>query len=152
MLVAFLHSPLVPLADVRGIDAELFADQLGPGLGPQIGEVVVSFPFVVPLGALVLADQHERGQEDRLERDDQRQQAERETVERVLGPDVVPSPGPNVLLCWSEAGQQRGARQAGPRPRLSERGASSGRIRDDDFVPNGTVRAVWAKVRLLSIL
>jgi hypothetical protein len=35
---------------------------------------------------------------------------------------------------------------------LSERGASSGRIRDDDFVPNGTVRTVWAKVRLFSVL
>lgn len=49
MLVAFLHPLLVPLADVRRIDAKLFADQLLPGLGPQIGEVVVSFPFVVPL-------------------------------------------------------------------------------------------------------
>jgi len=36
--------------------------------------------------------------------------------------------------------------------RLSERGGSSGRIRDDDFVPNGTVRTVWAKVRLFSVL
>ena len=66
MLVAFLHSLFVPLADVHGIDAELFADQLGPGFGPLIGEVVVSFPFVVPPGALVMADQHERGREDRL--------------------------------------------------------------------------------------
>jgi hypothetical protein len=43
MLVAFLHPLLVPLADVRGIEAGFFADRLGSGFGPQIGEVVVSF-------------------------------------------------------------------------------------------------------------
>jgi hypothetical protein len=79
--------------DLGGVDAELGGDRLDPDLGTDVGLEVELGAELGALGLAVLADHHEGGQEDRLQRHDHGEQPERERVERVGRQLVEHDPG-----------------------------------------------------------